>query len=169
MYATWFGGDAGRDPQQEAPAARVQELRFDPGLIAQLDAAHDSIRMRFGVVREASKLGAPEATADAVRACIDEIHELHKLEALRFYPVIARQLEGQRSAMDAFTKLRLTVSGESRKFLRVLENALTRGLEGVIGAADVCFAGLLLEHYFADKRALLYPMYQKADPSARAA
>lgn len=161
-------GNGGREPQ-DGSAPRMPEPDFDPELLGQLDAAHERIRARFGLVREASRRGAPEVTADAVRACIEEVRALHRLEMLRFYPIIANRLAGQRSAMEAFTKLRLTVGGESRKFLRVLENGLARGLEGVIGAADVCFAGLLLEHYVADKRALLYPLYRQADPDARAA
>ena len=168
MYALGIEGIGGYE-SQDGSAPRVPERRFDPELLGQLDAAHERIRARFGLVREASRLGAPAATADAVRACIDELHDLHRLEMVRFYPIIARQLAGQQNAMDSFTKLRLTVAGESRKFLRVLENGLVRGLEGVIGAADVCFAGLLLEHYVADKRALLYPLDQRADPGVRAA
>ncbi len=143
----------------------VSEVRFDPAMLEKLAGLHEKIRATFARIGASAKLGATAATADAVRACIAELHELNRLESLRLYPVIARQLGTQPGAMAEFTKLRLSVYGVGRKFLRVLEGAVS-GVEGVIGAADLCLAATLLERYIGEKQAKLYPLYCAAPRDA---
>ena len=139
----------------DEPITWTSHVAYDPGLIERLVAANDRLRAAFARVVDAGR-GTPEELSDAARHCQHELHALNRIEALRLYPVIARQFATQPEALDAFTKRRLTVYGHGRKVLRFLEGVVARRC---VDAGELRSSIEFLQRYVAGKQAQLYTLY----------
>jgi len=139
----------------DAPITWTSQVAFDPGLIERLVAANDRLRAAFARLVEAWH-GTDGDVAAAAQHCARELHALNRTEALRLYPVIARQFAAQPGALDAFTKRRLAVYGHGRKLLRFLEGAIARHSGD---AGELRMAVESLGRYVAEKQAQLYTLY----------
>ena len=139
----------------EEPITWTSQVAYDPGLIERLVAANDRLRAAFARLVDAWP-GADEAVAAAAGHCAHELHALNRVEALRLYPVIARQFAAQPEALEAFTKRRLAVYGHGRKLLRFLEGATARH---AADSGELRAAVEFLGRYVAEKQSQLYPLY----------
>jgi hypothetical protein len=139
----------------DEPITWTSQVAFDPGLIERLVASNDRLRAAFARVVEAWQ-GAPDHVVAAAERCAHELHALNRVEALRLYPVIARQFAGKPAALDAFTRRRLAVYGHGRKLLRFLEAAIAGRR---VDAGELRAAVEVLGRYVAEKQAQLYTLY----------
>jgi len=147
-------------PQNSEALSWSTPIAYEPDLPDRLVLAHRELTVTLELLAEAAGLSVASAVADAARSCVQQMHALHRLEAMRLYPLIARRQDLDVAGMSAFTRARLEAAGMGRRVLRVLESALEPGAEGALGAADVRFAMVLLQRYVQDKEARLYPLYR---------
>jgi hypothetical protein len=152
-------------PPMAEPLSWSTPVAYEPDLPDRLTLAHRELTVTLELLAEAAGLSVAAAVAEAARSFVQQMHALHRLEARRLYPIIARRKDLDADGMTSFTRTRLEIAGMGRRVLRVLESALEPGSEGALGAADVRFAMVLLQRYVQDKEARLFPLYRAAATS----
>jgi hypothetical protein len=152
-------------PPTAGPLTWSTPIAFEPDLPDRLTLAHRELTVTLELLAEAAGLSVASAVAEAARSFVEQMHALHRLEAMRLYPIIARRQDLDADGMTSFARVRLEVAGTGRRVLRVLESALEPGSEGALGAADVRFAIVLLQRYVQLKESRLYPLYRAAGAS----
>lgn len=137
-------------------------IPHDPDLPHRLRRAHRELGLTLDVLATVVERGAAAAVVEAARSCLDQMHALHRLEAVRLYPRIASRRDLPAADAMAFTQARHEASGLGRRFMRIMESALAPGAEGAIGASDVHLAATLLQRYKQLKEERLYQLYRGA-------
>ena len=161
-----FGGLNEWRNASAVPAASEQRsitwttpLSHDPDLPDRLRRAHAELLLTADLLVEAAERRACGAVADAARSCVEQMHALNRLEALRLYPAIALRYESDPAGFSVFTRARLEVNILGRRFLRLIESCLAEGIEGALGVSDAHLAIALLRRYVQEKQARVYPPY----------
>lgn len=131
-------------------------IALDPELTTRLARAHAEVALALPHLEEAAARGASSKISEIARSLIEEVRAMHRLEALRLFPAISHQINGDAEAAAAFAHIRFEVSGLGRRFLRLLEDAER---SRAIGAADVRIAQSLWQRYSQESRQRLYALY----------
>ncbi len=144
------------------PLTWTSRIGFDRTLIERLVLSHDRLRACFAHCVGAAKRGERAEVLDAASTAASELHALHRVEALRLYPIIARQFVAEGGAPDDFTRRRLVLYSIGRRVLRILESTLTTGFSGEHDAIELSAAASLFGTYVAEKQARFYPLYLRS-------
>ena len=145
------GFDAPAHVGGDAVLTFATPIPVDPELPRRLTRAHAEIALEL---QGLEGIEASEAPALA-RQLIEKVRATRRLEALRVFPVISRQLNGDAEESAAFEQMRQEASGSSRKLLRLLEETERNRS---IDEADALLAQSLWERYSHECREL-YALY----------
>jgi hypothetical protein len=135
-------------------------IALDPELPSRLLRAQAEVALALPELEQAAIRGDSSAISGGARHLIEQVRAMHRLEALRLFPAISRQFNGDPEVSSAFAQMRLEATGVGRKVLRLLEDAER---SGTIGASDVKLAQSLWQRYSHECREL-YQLYPKPAP-----
>lgn len=131
-------------------------IALDPELPTRLARAQAEVALALPQLEEARARGEAARISTISRDLIEQVRAIHRLEALRLFPVIAHQINADPEAASALAQIRLEVSGYGRKVLRLLEDAER---SGAIGTTNVRLAQSLWKRYSQESRERLYVLY----------
>jgi hypothetical protein len=110
------------EPGTAAPTA-PSPVAFDRALVPRLMALHEALNARFAHLVCALDNDAREAEA-AASACVEQLHELRRIETVSLYPVIGRGIDADAAARSQLMQVRMVLLAQCRQLLRRFEELL---------------------------------------------
>jgi hypothetical protein len=149
----------------EQPFTWSTPLRHEAGLLAQLRRANHELLMSFSVALHASRRGSRDAAQLAISRCMQQIHAVQRLEALRLYPPISRRMTADPDSAAMVTSLRRESNAHVRRFLRLAEGLFSSTPKGTPVESVASEAEAVLRRYLVEKESRLYRFYALTAPA----
>lgn len=143
-----------------APAAPA--VTFDRALVPRLMALHETLNAKFAHLVCALDTDRPDA-AKALAACVDQLHDLRRIETVSLYPVIGRGIDADPAARSQLMQLRMVLLAQFRHLLRLFDD-LARAIDaGSYARLEAERVSQPLADYLRRCEFEVYPLYALVD------